>query len=125
VVSHRGGKSATPAATGSAKWTSSARRCRVPTSLAGWEKSIRERSAERATSRLTDFTIEKDRVAVEAESSATSRDDRMCENVYRFVVFVRSGEIERPREYTDTHPLVELYSRPRAQGQGDGHPAGI
>lgn len=59
------------------------------------------------------FTIDGDRVAVEAESRALLRDGRVYENVYHFVFVCRGGKIVALREYADTHVLVELYARPR------------
>lgn len=51
---------------------------------------------------VTGVTAEGDRVAIEAESSATLMNGNVMSQVYHFLFEIRSGKIYRAREYIDT-----------------------
>lgn len=58
------------------------------------------------------FTIEGDRVAVEAESHAERKDGKVYNNQYHFLFEVRDGKIERVREYFDTMHANDIFCTP-------------
>jgi hypothetical protein len=58
------------------------------------------------------FTVEGDRVAVEAESQAERKDGKRYNNQYHFLIEVRNGKIERVREYFDTMHANDVFCTP-------------
>ena len=59
----------------------------------------------------TAMTAEGDRVAVEAESYAELVSGGVYANQYHFLVELAGGRVRRVREYSDTHHMVETFSR--------------
>ena len=55
------------------------------------------------------FTIEGDRVAVEAESHAELKDGRVYNNKYHFLMEVHDGKINAVREYFDTMHTNDIF----------------
>jgi hypothetical protein len=58
------------------------------------------------------FTVEGDRVAVEAESHAERKDGKIYNNQYHFLFEVRDGKIAGVREYFDTMHANEIFCMP-------------
>lgn len=54
------------------------------------------------TMRLTGYTAEGERVAVEAESYGETGSGKIYNNLYHFLFIVRDGKIQEAREYFDT-----------------------
>jgi uncharacterized protein len=57
------------------------------------------------------ITAEGDRVAVETETSGTTRDGRHYCNAYHYLFVFRDGLIWRVKEYLDTAAAAEFFSR--------------
>lgn len=62
------------------------------------------------TFELHAFTVEGERVAVEAESKGDHANGKHYNNRYHFVFVVRSGQIVEVKEYMDTQHLAALIS---------------
>jgi ketosteroid isomerase-like protein len=58
------------------------------------------------------FTAEGDRVAVETESYAELKNDRVYNNLYHFVFEVRDGKIQSIKEYLDTEHTRAIFLAP-------------
>jgi ketosteroid isomerase-like protein len=58
------------------------------------------------------FTIEGDRVAVEAESHAERIDGRVYNNEYHFLFEIRDGQVQSVREYFDTMHANDVFCTP-------------
>ncbi|WP_368680346.1 nuclear transport factor 2 family protein (plasmid) [Rhodococcus opacus] len=55
------------------------------------------------------FTVQGDRVAVEAESYAEILNGRVYNNRYHFLILCRNGKIASVREYLDTEHVTEVF----------------
>ncbi|CAA0120192.1 Uncharacterised protein [Mycolicibacterium vanbaalenii] len=58
---------------------------------------------------VTGVTAEGDRVAVEAESTATLSNGRILNQFYHFLFEIEDGEVRRAREYIDTAHGVAVH----------------
>ncbi|HEX8419662.1 MAG TPA: nuclear transport factor 2 family protein [Sphingomonas sp.] len=56
------------------------------------------------------FTVDGDRVAVEAESHAELANGGVYANQYHFLIELSDGLIRRVREYSDTQHMLETFS---------------
>ncbi|MGX6449444.1 nuclear transport factor 2 family protein [Patulibacter sp. S7RM1-6] len=60
----------------------------------------------------TGWTVDGDRVAVEARSDAPLRNGRTYRNEYHFLFRVRDGRIAQVKEYSDTQHVAEVFLAP-------------
>jgi len=66
------------------------------------------------------ITAEDDRVAIEAESKATTLQGRLYHNRYHFLFVIRDGKIRLVKEYLDTLHVREVLGAARAAEAASG-----